>query len=172
MARVTVEDCIREVPNRFELVIVAAQRTRQIFAGSAITIARGNDKYPVVALREIAERAVDIDSLRESLVKSYRRHIELDESEQEMANMLTQEQGTDRSNFEIGANSFEEILSEEELAKSFKEDMGGADLFEESVDEAEGDELEGEDDYDEIDLEDEDGSLAELEEDMEDDVNR
>ena len=75
MARVTVEDCIREVPNRFEFVIVAAQRTRQDI-GAAVTVKRGNDKFPVVALREIAERAVDIDSLREYLVKNYRRHIE------------------------------------------------------------------------------------------------
>lgn len=131
MARVTIEDCIQEVPNRFELVIVAAHRTRQIFAGAPITIKRGNDKYPVVALREIAEKAVDVDQLREGLVKSYRRHLELDESEQEMANMLTQEQGFDRGSMEIGG--FEEILTEEELAKSFKEDMGGADLFEEST---------------------------------------
>ncbi len=133
MARVTIEDCIKEIPNRFELVIVAAQRTRQIFAGAPITIKRGNDKYPVVALREIAEGAVDIDHLREALVKSYRRHIELDESEQEMANMLTQEQGFDRGSLEIGGTVFEEILTEEELAKSFKEDMNGVDLFEEST---------------------------------------
>lgn len=143
MARVTIEDCIKEVPNRFELVIVAAQRTRQIFSGSPVTISRGNDKYPVVALREIAEKTVNVDALRDDLVKSYRRHIELDESEQEMANMLTQEQGFDRGSFEIGANSFEEIISEEELAKSFKEDLDGEDLFEEKADE---------DDLDEDDL--------------------
>jgi DNA-directed RNA polymerase subunit omega len=142
MARVTIEDCIKEIPNRFELVIVAAQRTRQIFAGAAITITRDNDKYPVVALREIAEKAVDIDLLREDLVKSYRRHIELDESEQEMANMLTQEQGFDRNSFEIGGNSFEEIITEEELAQSFKEDLGGKDLYEESLKDESDDELE------------------------------
>lgn len=135
MARVTIEDCIKEVPNRFELVIVAAQRTRQIFSGAPVTIKRGNDKYPVVALREIAEKTVDIDLLREAMVKNYRRHLELDQSEQEMADMLTQEQGIDRGNFEIGGTTFEGILTEEELAKSFKEDMEGADLVEEFDDE-------------------------------------
>ncbi|MBP6986134.1 MAG: DNA-directed RNA polymerase subunit omega [Alphaproteobacteria bacterium] len=149
MARVTVEDCIKEVPNRFELVILAAQRTREIFSGSAVTVNRGNDKFPVVALREIAEKTIDVNSLRDSLVKSYRRHIELDESEQEMANMLSQEQGYGKSNFEIGANSFEEIISEEELAKSFKEDLGGTDL----IDEIDGSDSEDEsDDLDEVDL--------------------
>jgi DNA-directed RNA polymerase subunit omega len=157
MARVTVEDCIREVPNRFELVIVAAQRTRQITAGAEITVKRGNDKFPVVALREIAEKTVDIDALRAAMVKGYRRHIELDDSEQEMANMLTQEQGMDKGSFEIGAQSFEEIISEEELARSFQEDLGAeANLAEEIIE----DELEEDDDEDDSelpeDLEDED----------------
>jgi len=163
MARVTIEDCIKEVPNRFELVIIAAQRTRQIFAGSPPTVARGNDKYPVVALREIAEHTVDIEALRESLVKNYRRHIELDESEQEMANMLTQEQGYDRNTFEIGANSFEEIISEEELAKSFIEDMNGEGLIEETVGEDSDEDLD-EDDLDDIDLEDDAEPLEDLDE--------
>lgn len=151
MARVTIEDCIKEVPNRFELVIIAAQRTRQIFAGAAVTINRGNDKFPVVALREIAEKTVDVELLRESLVKNYRRHIELDDSEQEMANMLTQEQGFDRSSFEIGANSFEEIISEEELAKSFVEDMGGDGVTRALFG---SEDLDDEDELDEDDLED------------------
>ncbi len=163
MARVTIEDCIKEVPNRFELVIIAAQRTRQIFAGSPATVARGNDKYPVVALREIAEHTVDIEALRESLVKNYRRHIELDESEQEMANMLTQEQGYDRNTFEIGANSFEEIISEEELAKSFIEDMNGEGLIEETVGEDSDEDLD-EDDLEDIDLEDDAEPLEDLDE--------
>lgn len=154
MARVTVEDCIEQVPNRFELVIVAAQRTREIFAGAPITVNRGNDKNPVIALREIAEQTVDVDALRDSLVKSYRRHVELDESEQEMANMLTQEQGFDRGSFEIGANSFEEIISEEELEKSFKEDLGGTDLIEEN----DSDDL----DEDEADLDEEDLDLDDM----------
>lgn len=119
MARVTVEDCIEIVPNRFELIVLAAQRTRQIFAGAPLTIERGNDKYPVVALREIAEQTVDTNLLSEAVVANYRKHIQLDETEQEMADMLLNEKD---GSLEIGANSFEEILTEEELAASFLAD--------------------------------------------------
>lgn len=68
MARVTVEDCVERVPNRFSLILLAAHRARQISAGSAITIDRDNDKDPVVCLREIAEDAVDLDDLKDSLI--------------------------------------------------------------------------------------------------------
>ena len=79
MARVTVEDCVTKVPNRFELVMVASQRARDISAGSAVTIDRDNDKNPVVALREIAESTVNLDDLEESLIKSLQNHIEIDQ---------------------------------------------------------------------------------------------
>ena len=79
MARVTVEDCVTKVPNRFELVMVASQRARDISAGSAITIDRENDKNPVVALREIAESTINLDDLEEALIKSLQHHVELDE---------------------------------------------------------------------------------------------
>ena len=79
MARVTVEDCVTKVPNRFELVMVASQRARDISAGSAITIDRDNDKNPVVALREIADSTVNLDDLEESLIKSLQNHIEIDQ---------------------------------------------------------------------------------------------
>lgn len=68
MARVTVEDCIREIPNRFDLVLLAAQRGRQISAGSPLTVSRDNDKNPVVALREIAEKTISLEELQESLI--------------------------------------------------------------------------------------------------------
>lgn len=73
MARITVEDCIGRVPSRFELVMLAAQRARDISAGSALTVDRDNDKNPVVALREIAEQTVKPDELRESLITSLQR---------------------------------------------------------------------------------------------------
>ena len=73
MARVTVEDCIEKLPNRFELVMVAAQRARKIGTGAPLTLDRDNDKNPVVALREIAEDTVSIDDLKEDLVRSKQR---------------------------------------------------------------------------------------------------
>ncbi|MCR9176309.1 MAG: DNA-directed RNA polymerase subunit omega [Alphaproteobacteria bacterium] len=81
MARVTVEDCIERIPNRFDLVLAAAQRSREISAGSDITLDRDNDKNPVVALREIAEETVNAGVLAESLVKNLQKHVEIDEPE-------------------------------------------------------------------------------------------
>ena len=83
MARVTVEDCILQVPNRFELVMVAAQRAREVSGGASITVERDNDKNPVVALREIAESTVSIDELRNSMISGLQRHVEQDEPEEE-----------------------------------------------------------------------------------------
>lgn len=82
MARVTVEDCVDKIPNRFELVMLAAQRARNISAGAELTIDRDNDKNPVVALREIAEMTVDFDDLRNGLVQGLQRHVEADEPEE------------------------------------------------------------------------------------------
>lgn len=82
MARVTVEDCVDKIPNRFELVMLAAQRARNISAGAELTIDRDNDKNPVVALREIAEVTVDFDDLRNGMVQGLQRHVESDEPEE------------------------------------------------------------------------------------------
>lgn len=82
MARVTVEDCIEKVDNRFELVLLAAHRARNISAGAALTIDRDNDKNPVVALREIAEEKLDLPSLNESLVSGLQRVIPTEEEEE------------------------------------------------------------------------------------------
>lgn len=84
MARVTVEDCVEKIPNRFELVAIAAQRARHISAGAALTIERDNDKNPVVSLREIADQTVDLAELGEDLIKSLQRHVEQDEPEDDM----------------------------------------------------------------------------------------
>ncbi len=73
MARVTVEDCIISVPNRFELVLLAAKRARELAAGAPLTVLRDNDKNPVVALREISEETVSVNQLREDLIKSMQR---------------------------------------------------------------------------------------------------
>ncbi len=88
MARVTVEDCVVQIPNRFELVMIASQRTREISGGAPITLDRDNDKNPVVALREIAETTIDLDGLRNAIVAGRQRHVEQDEPEEDELEML------------------------------------------------------------------------------------
>ena len=83
MARVTVEDCVERVPNRFELVMLAAKRSRAISSGSDLTVERDNDKNPVCGLREIADDGVPLDDLREELVRGLQKHIEVDEPEED-----------------------------------------------------------------------------------------
>jgi len=89
MARVTVEDCVDKVPNRFELVMLAAHRAREIAAGSQPTVPRDNDKNPVVALREIAEETQSADELRERMIESLQTQIEIDEPEEDAMALLT-----------------------------------------------------------------------------------
>ena len=81
MARVTVEDCIEKIPNRFELVLLAAHRARLIAAGGEITVDRDNDKNPVVALREIGDGAISAGDLKEDLIHSLQKYVEVDEPE-------------------------------------------------------------------------------------------
>lgn len=88
MARVTVEDCVLQVPNRFELVMLAAQRARDISAGGRLTVERDNDKNPVVALREIADRTVALDELSNTLVQGLQKHVEPDEPEEDEIDVL------------------------------------------------------------------------------------
>lgn len=83
MARVTVEDCVLKIPNRFELVMLAAQRARNISAGAVLTVEKDNDKNPVIALREIADETVELDELEEALVKGLQRHVEMDDPEED-----------------------------------------------------------------------------------------
>jgi DNA-directed RNA polymerase subunit omega len=85
MARVTVEDCIDKVENRFDLVLMASHRARMISAGAQIAVARDNDKNPVVALREIAEAHLTPADLKEDLIHSLQKHVEVDEPEAEAA---------------------------------------------------------------------------------------
>ncbi len=89
MARVTVEDCVDKVPNRFELVLLSGHRARSISAGSPITVERENDKNPVVALREIAERTISPEDIKEDLIHSMQRYVEVDEPEPDAVPLLS-----------------------------------------------------------------------------------
>src|SRR4051812_22883891 len=91
MARVTVEDCVVKIPNRFDLVMLAAQRAREISAGGTLTVERDNDKNPVVALREIAESSVDVDNLRQAVITGLQKHVETEEPEEDMMELLASE---------------------------------------------------------------------------------
>ena len=88
MARVTVEDCVDKVPNRFELVMLAAHRARELASGAPLTVARDNDKNPVVALREIAEESQQSDDLRERMIAANQTQIEVDEPEEDAMALL------------------------------------------------------------------------------------
>ncbi len=88
MARVTVEDCVDKVPNRFELVMLAAHRAREIASGAPLTVGRDNDKNPVVALREIADEAQSADDLRERMIEAHQTQIEVDEPEDDSMALL------------------------------------------------------------------------------------
>ncbi len=99
MARVTVEDCVTKIPNRFELVMLAAQRARSIAAGAELTLERDNDKNPVVALREIADETIDLEDLREGLIKGLQKHVEMDEPEEDEVDLIAVQQA---ANVETG----------------------------------------------------------------------
>ena len=102
MARVTVEDCVDKIPNRFELVMMAAQRARGISAGEQLTLDRDNDKNPVVSLREIAEANVSMEELEEEVIKSLQSFVAMDEPEEDEMDVLAIQQGL---NTEMGDES-------------------------------------------------------------------
>jgi DNA-directed RNA polymerase subunit omega len=112
MARVTVEDCIDKVPNRFELVMLAAHRARELSLGGELTVERDEDKNPVVALREIAEETLTAEYLRESAIESHQTQIEVDEAEEDQMTLLM---GTDEGE----ANK--DDMSEENLLRALME---------------------------------------------------
>ncbi len=89
MARITVEDCVLKVPNRFELVLLAAQRAREISSGSPLTLDRDNDKNPVVSLREIADGTIQVDDMSQHLVQNLQKHVEKDEPEEDNPELLS-----------------------------------------------------------------------------------
>lgn len=125
MARVTVEDCVTKIPNRFELVMTAAQRARDISAGGELTVDRDNDKNPVVALREIADETVNYDELQETLVKGLQRYVESDEPIEDEMDMralqqdVTGEMGVADDDAEVDAD----VLTVHDVAA---EDVAGA----------------------------------------------
>jgi len=92
MARVTVEDCVLKIPNRFELVMMAAQRARDVATGATLSIDRDNDKNPVVALREIADETIGLDELRNALIKGHQKVVEADEPEDDIVELMAGEQ--------------------------------------------------------------------------------
>ena len=116
MARVTVEDCVDKVENRFELVLVASHRARLIASGSKITVERDNDKNPVVALREIAETTVSPGDLKEDLIHSLQKYVEVDEAEPEEPLIGTSNSSVDSGDTEVTS----EHMTEEELLRGLE----------------------------------------------------
>jgi DNA-directed RNA polymerase subunit omega len=116
MARVTVEDCVDKVSNRFDLVLLASHRARMIASGNALTIPRDNDKNPVVALREIAESTVQPDDLREDLIHSLQKYVEVDEPEVEPVPMI----GSGSQSADDDTNISFDQMSEEELRRGLE----------------------------------------------------
>ena len=117
MARVTVEDCIDRVENRFDLVLLSAHRGRMISSGSQITVDRDNDKNPVVALREIADKTISPEDLREDLIHSLQKYVEVDEPEPEAVPLIgAAAAGVDADDTEVAV----ERMTEEELLKGLE----------------------------------------------------
>ena len=119
MARVTVEDCIDKVDNRFELVLLASHRARLISQGASITVDRDNDKNPVVALREIADETLSPGDLKEDLIHSLQKHVEVDEPEPDASSLISADADAGFTAVEEDEDQPETIafdrMSEEEL---------------------------------------------------------
>ena len=124
MARVTVEDCVLRIPNRFDLVMLASQRARNVAAGAPLMVERDNDKNPVVALREIAAQAVDLEALANSVIQGLQKNVESDEPEEE-------------GGFGAGEADLGELL-QAEIARGVDEDDLLAEVEEEMSVEGEG----------------------------------
>lgn len=122
MARVTVEDCVGKVKNRFELVLMASHRARTIAAGAPITVERDNDKNPVVALREIADETISPEDVKEDFIHSMQKYVEVDEPEPEEVPMLTPDAtappvlGQDSQMSDVGIDR----MTEEELLRGLE----------------------------------------------------
>lgn len=148
MARVTVEDCIEKIPNRYELLMVAAQRAKDLSSGAPMTVARDNDKNSVVSLREIAEGTVNIEELQKSLVMGLQKYVEVEEPEEEELEILAAEkeladldeqftgllpQGELDDNMQVhGEDDVLDLDGDSEAEAPFddEEDLGGDDTFE------------------------------------------
>ena len=133
MARVTVEDCILKVPNRFELVLLSAQRARDVTGGAQLTVDRDNDKNPVVALREIADETIGLDTLQENLIKGMQKHVEIADSEDDQDIELGAQLGLGADIAQVG-NEAEVEGDDAELAE-------GEELQESEIEVAEGEDI-------------------------------
>jgi DNA-directed RNA polymerase subunit omega len=124
MARVTVEDCVDKVDNRFELVLLSGHRARMISSGSSITVDRDNDKNPVVALREIADETVSPGDLKEDLIHSLQKYVEVDEPETDEVQMITADEAATTDFESVVAEPKNELvfdqMSEEELLRGLE----------------------------------------------------
>ena len=118
MARVTVEDCVVKIPNRFELVLLAAQRAREITSGAPLSLDRDDDKNPVVALREIADETIELDHLQDSLVRGMQKHVEIDEPEAEAAPPMVNPDM--QTQIESGADVQFDRMTEEDLLRGLE----------------------------------------------------
>lgn len=116
MARVTVEDCVDKVSNRFDLVLLAAHRARELSSGSLVTVDRDNDKNPVVALREIAEETIPVEDLREHAIQALQKQIEVDEPEEDRMAQLMSAATPDRP---------QDDISEEQLLRALLAEQTG-----------------------------------------------
>ena len=131
MARVTVEDCVEKIPNRFELVLLAAQRARNISRGEELTVDRDNDKNPVVALREIADETIDLERIEQDLVKSLSRAPEPEPADEEVLDLIPTDQNIfglqDISAEEEAAalNAEADDLSPADMAAAIEAELGG-----------------------------------------------
>ena len=131
MARVTVEDCVQRIPNRFELVLLAAQRARNISRGEEITVDRDNDKNPVVALREIADETITLEKLNADLLKSLSRAPEPEPADEEVLDLIPTEQNIfglqDISDADESSSlpMDGEDLSSDDMAAAIEAELGG-----------------------------------------------
>ena len=116
MARVTVEDCIDKIPNRYDLVLIAAQRAKDIASGSPILVDRDNDKNSVVALREISENKVSIEDLQKSLVMGLQKYVEVEEPEDEEVEILSAE----KELADLDEQFSSDMISDEDLNNSMQ----------------------------------------------------
>ncbi len=143
MARVTVEDCIDKIPNRYDLVLIAAQRAKDIESGSHICVDRDNDKNSVVALREISENRISIEDLQKSLVMGLQKYVEVEEPEDEEVEILSAE----KELADLDEQFSSDMLSDEDLNGSMQIHSGDDD--DDSLDfDAETDDLDLGDDAD------------------------
>ena len=142
MARVTVEDCIEKIPNRYELLLVASQRAKDITSGSPIQVDRDNDKNSVIALREIAENKADIEELQRSLVMGLQKYVEVEEPEEEELEILAAEKELSELDAQFDGDTIldaalaESMQIEDSQGETLDVDMDGLSLDDDDLDDA------------------------------------